>query len=422
LAASGASPAIHPVQSSFIAIALSCASMFGSLRLDMNLIKPMQFLKDWYARVEANSLARLTPFERAELFEFDAAFRKHRVRFAAILIGLWLIGGLFAKLALDNLGWAGALVLSAVLLMSLIVALSGAWFGPSRIKTGTKSIVLLMGVTLAGAIAGGLGANIFKAGNLNNVADEFARAAPKILFGGLIAGIVYAVLMVSIVQYRRGQLLRRNQQLERQAQQERMGRQVADARLKLLQAQVEPHFLFNTLASVQQLAEGKAPEAAELTAQLITFLRGGLKSLREDTTTLGREFKVMQAYLAIMQTRMNDRLTFTLELPDDLRDFQVPPAMLISLVENAIKHGLEPSLEGGSIHIRAARENDRLRITVTDTGQGLNATQSGGGVGLDNIRQRLRVLFSDSAHLQVSRNVPHGFIAVIDLPLPNKQI
>ncbi len=396
--------------------------MLGIFPLEMKLTKPIQVFKDWYARIETKSFARLTPFERAELLEFDAAFRKRRVRYVAIVIGLWLLGGLFARLTLDNVGWLGALVLSAVMLMSLIVALSGAWFGPSRIKTGTKSIVLLLGVTLAGAIAGGLGANIFKAGNLNNVADEFARAAPKILVGGLIAGMVYAVLMVSIVQFRRGQLLRRNQQLERQAQQERMGRQVADARLKLLQAQVEPHFLFNTLASVQQLAEGKAPEAAELTAQLIKFLRGGLKSLREDATTLGREFKVMQAYLAIMQTRMHDRLTYTLELPDDLRDFSVPPAMLISLVENAIKHGLEPSLEGGAIHVCAVRENDRLRIIVTDTGQGLNASQSGGGVGLDNIRQRLRVLFSDAAHLMVSRNVPHGFRAVIDLPLPDEPI
>ena len=388
----------------------------------MNPMKPIQLFKDWYARAEARGLARLTPFERAELIAFDAAIRKRRVRYAAILIGLWLAGGLFAKLALNNLGWLGALALSAVMLMSMIVALSGAWFGPSRIKTGTKSMVLLIGVTLAGAIAGGLGANIFNAGNLNNVADEFARAAPKILFGGLIAGMVYAVLMVSIVQFRRGQLLRRNQQLERQAQQERMGRQVADARLKLLQAQVEPHFLFNTLASVQQLAEGKAPEAAELTAQLITFLRGGLKSLREDTTTLGREFTVMQAYLAIMQTRMHDRLAFTLDLPDDLRDLSVPPAMLISLVENAIKHGLEPSLAGGTIHVSAARDVDRLRITVTDTGQGLNAAHSGGGVGLDNIRQRLRVLFSDSARLVVARNLPHGFMAVIDLPLPTQDI
>jgi len=377
----------------------------------------MQAFKSWYARAEAKNLAKLTPDERADLRAFDASFQKRPQRYVAIVVVVWLVMGTLGKLLLNNMGWFGALTLSAVILMSMIVAFTGAWFGPSRFKTGMKSIVLLIGVTLAGAIAGGLGANLAQNSSLTGVADQFVRAAPRILVGGLIAGMVYAVLMVSIVQYRRSQLQRRNQQLERQAQQERMGRQLADARLKLLQAQVEPHFLFNTLASVQQLAEGKAPEAAELTAKLITFLRGGLASLREDTTTLGREFGVMRAYLSIMQTRMADRLAFTLDLPEALQPLQVPPAMLISLVENAIKHGLEPSPEGGRIDVSAAREAGRLRISVKDTGQGPAMAPSGGGVGLDNIRQRLRVLFSDQARLIVSRNTPHGFVAVIDLPL-----
>lgn len=380
-------------------------------------MNPIQAFNHWYARAEAKGRAKLTPDERADLLAFEASFQKYRQRYAAIIVALWLGVGVLAKLLLNNVGWIGAFALSALILMSLIVAITGAWFGPSRFTTGTKGFVLL-GVTLAGYIVGGLGATITRTSTLSSVADEVVRVAPRILVGGFIAGLVYSVLMVSIVQYRRGQLLRRNQQLERQAQQERMGRQLADARLKLMQAQVEPHFLFNTLASVQQLAEGRAPEAAELTAQLITFLRGGLASLREETTTLGREFKVMQAYLAIMQTRMRDRLAFSLEMPEELRDLQVPPAMLISLVENAIKHGLEPSLEGGKIEVSAARDADRLRITVRDTGQGPTISHSGGGVGLDNIRQRLRVLFSDQARLIVSRNVPHGFIAVIDLPMP----
>ena len=379
----------------------------------------MRSIKAWYARLEEKGLANLTAGERADLLAADAAFKKRLWRNIAIFAALWLVSAVAAKMLLARLGWAGALGLSALILMSLAVALTGAWFGPSRFKTGTRSFVLLLGVTLAGAVAGGLGANFAQQTSLAGVAEDFIRVAPKILIGGLIAGLVYAVLMVSIVQYRRGQLQRRNQLLERQAQQERMGRQLADARLKLLQAQVEPHFLFNTLASVQQLAEGKAPEAADLTAQLITFLRGGLASLREDTTTLGREFKVMQAYLSIMQTRMHDRLAFTLQRPEALQHLQVPPAMLISLVENAIKHGVEPSPEGGRIDVSAAIEGNRLRITVKDTGQGPSVGQSGGGVGLDNIRQRLRVLFSDQARLIVSRNTPHGFIAVIDLPLPD---
>jgi len=380
-------------------------------------MNPIKVFKGWYARAEAKNLAGLTPGERADLLAFDASFQKRPQRYVAIVVALWLGMGALGKLLLNNIGWIGAFVLSAVILMSLIVAFTGAWFGPSRFKTGTKSIVLLIGVTLAGTIAGGLGANLAEMSTLDGIVDHVVRVAPKVLVGGLIAGMVYAVLMVSIVQYRRGQLQRRNQQLERQAQQERMGRQLADARLKLLQAQVEPHFLFNTLASVQQLAEGKAPEAAELTAKLITFLRGGLASLREDTTTLGREFNVMRAYLSIMQTRMHDRLAFSLDLPEALQHWQVPPAMLISLVENAIKHGLEPSLEGGRIDVSAASEAGRLRITVKDTGRGPDVSSSGGGVGLDNIRQRLRVLFSDQAHLIVARNSPHGFVAVIDLPL-----
>ncbi len=380
---------------------------------------PIKILRSWYARAETDGLNRLTPDERSDLRAFDATLQKYWGRYLAVLVAVWLGGAALAKLVLSNMSWVGVLVLSAVMLMSMIVIFSSAWFGPSRFKTGTRSILLLLGVTVLGAVVGGLGANISKSGTTVGFADQFASSAPKILYGGLIAGMVFAVLMVSIVQYRRGQLQRRNQQLERQAQQERMGRQLADARLKLLQAQVEPHFLFNTLASVRQLADGKAPEAAQLTAQLITFLRGGLASLRDETTTLGCEFKVMQAYLEIMQMRMHDRLEFSIEVPEELQHLSVPPAMLISLVENAIKHGLEPSLEGGRIDVRAGREGNRLRITVTDTGQGPELSQSGGGVGLDNIRQRLRVLFSEHARLIVSKNVPHGFIAVIDLPMPS---
>lgn len=380
----------------------------------MNLIA---VFKRWYADAESRGLAKLAPNERADLLAFDAAFHRNRARYAAIIVAVWLGISVLAKLLLVKLGWFGAFALSAVMLMSLIVAITGAWFGPSLFKSGYKNLLLLTGVTLAGAVAGGLGANIAFVDGSTRILDEFIRLAPNILMGGLVAGLVYAVLMVSIVQYRRGQLLGRNEQLLRQAQQERMGRQLADARLKLLQAQVEPHFLFNTLASVQQLAEGKAPEAARLTSQLIAFLRAGLASLREDTSTLGREFSSMEAYLAIMQTRMPERLQYSLDLPADLKDLEVPPAMLISLVENSIKHGLEPSPEGGRIEVLARRERDRLRITVTDTGEGINAAKSGGGVGLDNIRQRLRALFGDNAHLSVSGNYPRGFIAIIDLPL-----
>ena len=372
-----------------------------------------------YARIEAKNLARLTPAERADLLAFDAAFKKRMWRYITIFFAIWAVFALVSKLALASIGWFGAFMLTGVLLISLTLTLTGAWFGPSRFKIGLKSLAVWLGVAITGAVVGGIAAKLALAGSLSTVLDQFVRVAPQILIGGLVTGLVYAVLMVSIVQYRRTQLQRNNTGLARLAQQERMRRQLADARLKLMQAQVEPHFLFNTLASVQQLAENKAPEAAQLTAQLITFLRAGLASLREDTTTLAREFKAIEAYLTIMQTRMHDRLQFELDLPAELRETSMPPAMLISLVENAIKHGLEPHPDGGKLRVMARLEDARLRLTVADTGlgPGAGAATAGGGVGLDNIRQRLRAIFANDARLIVSGNLPQGFVAVIDMPL-----
>ena len=393
--------------------------MFGILQHVNKFSAIRKATQDWIARLEAKNLAKLTPAERVDLLAFDAAFKKHVWRNIAVFIVIWLALAILSKLGLGRIGWFGAFMLSGLVLISLTLTLTGAWFGPSRFKMGLKSIAVMLGMAITGAVIGGIAAKLALTGDLSTVLEQFIGAAPQILVGGLVTGLVYAVLMVSIVQYRRTQLQRNNSDLARLAQQERMRRQLADARLKLMQAQVEPHFLFNTLASVQQLAENKAPEAAQLTAQLITFLRAGLASLREDTTTLAREFNAIDAYLMIMKTRMQDRLQFELDLPTALNEISMPPAMLISLVENAIKHGLEPHPDGGKISVTARRDDERLRLTVADTGLGIGggASTAGGGVGLDNIRQRLRALFASHARLIVSENVPHGFVAVIDLPL-----
>ncbi len=377
-----------------------------------------QSIQSWYARKEAQSLARLTPSERVDLLAFDAALKRHAWLTTAAFVGVWAAMAVICKLAISRVSWTGATVVSGLMLVGFSFALAGAWFGPSRFKIGLKSVSITVVLIVAGVFFGGTVGRLANSGDIHTLVDDLVRIAPQLLIGGLVAGMVYAVLLVSIVQYRRMQLQRSNESLQRQAQQERMGRQLADARLKLMQAQVEPHFLFNTLASVQQLAEGRAPEAAQMTAQLITFLRGGLASLREDGSTLGREFKSIEAYLGIMRTRMGERLTYAVHLPAHMSDIPVPPAMLISLVENAIKHGLEPRPDGGHLDVSAQCGEGRVKISVIDTGLGPNTLNSGGGVGLDNIRQRLRVLYSDRARLLVAPNAPHGFIATIDLPMP----
>lgn len=373
-------------------------------------------VRAWYAKKETTSLAQLTPAMRAEVLAFDAAFKKHLWRNIALFFLLWVVLALIAKFALGRVGWIGAAVLSMTLLMTFAVTLTGAWFGPAHFKVGLRSFAVMIAMAVIGAAVGGLAVKLVLTDGLGNLSREFLAVAPQILIGGLIFGLAYAVLLTSIAQYRRGQLQRQNTELLRQAGQERLGRQLADARLKLLQAQVEPHFLFNTLASVQQLCEGKSPEAARLTAQLITYLRAGLTSLREDRSTLAREQVSIESYLAIMQTRMPDRLNYSLNIPESLRDHPVPPAMLISLVENAIKHGIEPSADGGHLSVQADVLGERLRIRVSDTGLGPNQLNSGGGFGLDNIRQRLRVLFSDRASLTITPNQPRGFVATIELP------
>jgi sensor histidine kinase YesM len=361
-------------------------------------------------------LARLSPIERAEIAAFDAAVRRHLWRYAGLAAAVWLTMAVIAKLTVAKLSWIAALILSGVMFAALSFALAAVWFGPSRARTSLKSAAVIVALAVSGALLGGFFGRLIVTGSLDEVVATFTRAAPQILTGGLITGMAFAVLMVSIAQYRRGQLLRQNAELQRQAGAERMGRQLADAKLKLMQAQVEPHFLFNTLASVQQLAEGRAPEAAAMTAQLIKFLRAGLAGLREDSSTLEREFAAIGAFLEIMTTRMGERLTWELHLPPELKTAPVPPAMLISLVENAIKHGIEPAVEPATLRMEASATENELIIVVADTGIGPNTRNSGGGVGLDNIRQRLRILYSGRAHLAVRANEPHGFHATITLP------
>ncbi len=209
----------------------------------------------------------------------------------------------------------------------------------------------------------------------------------------------------------------RAEQAEAQAQCEILERQLTEARLQALQAQVEPHFLFNTLAAVEHLIETDAVRAATMQRHLIAFLRGALPRMRSQTTTLGDEVELCRNYLEIMKIRMEERLDFRVEVPADLLGHRFPPLMLQSMVENAVKHGLEPKPEGGSLLISAGRAPGRLRVTVADSGLGFGtAAAAGSGIGLANIRERLHGLFGERAALTVSPNVPTGAQVSIEVP------
>jgi len=194
------------------------------------------------------------------------------------------------------------------------------------------------------------------------------------------------------------------------------------AKLSLLHAQVEPHFLYNTLASAQLLTRSDPARADEMLGHLIQYLRRSLPSTDEEMSTLGAELERAIAYLEILKIRMGSRLQVQVDVPEPLRTTALPPMMLQTLVENAIKHGLEPRTGGGTMWIRARRNDGEVAVTVADDGDGFNAKTSGTGIGLKNVRERLRLGFGGKASLAVVANFPAGVAATITVPAPAREV
>ena len=207
------------------------------------------------------------------------------------------------------------------------------------------------------------------------------------------------------------------------AEAESLKRQVVEARMAAMQAQVEPHFLFNTLASIEHLIETDPPRAAQMQRNLIALLRAAMPTMREangdagGVRDLGRELAVIRPYLEILKVRMEERLATEVRVPAGLESAEFPPMMLQGLVENAIKHGLEPKPEGGRLGVSAEIVHGKLAVTVADTGLGFGkAATQGTGIGLNNIRERLGLLYGRQATLNVAENPGGGTVVTITVP------
>jgi sensor histidine kinase YesM len=248
---------------------------------------------------------------------------------------------------------------------------------------------------------------------------EYVLATRKQFVLTICTAFVFGLVASLIVQVRLREARAREELLRAETERHLLARQAVESELKLMQAQVEPHFLFNTLASVQYLTETDPGEATRLLGHLLTYLRAALPQLRTSSTTLGREVDLVQAYLNILKTRMGKRLDFTVDLPAALRDHPFPPVLLISVVENAVTHGLEPQAEGGRVTIEARADGDRLAVSVTDTGAGLAAgpARPGQGVGLANLRERLAALYGARGRFALEDALPRGTRATIEIPL-----
>lgn len=205
------------------------------------------------------------------------------------------------------------------------------------------------------------------------------------------------------------------------AEAESLRRQVIEARMAAMQAQVEPHFLFNTLASIDHLIETDPPRASQMQKNLIALLRASMPTMRDTTDggprDLGRELAVVRPYVEILKVRMEERLDASIEVPDGLLSAEFPAMMIQTLVENAIRHGLEPKAEGGQLRVRAEIVHGKLVVSVADTGVGFGAAATAGtGVGLANIRERLQLLYGGQAGVTVAANQPSGTLVTVTVP------
>lgn len=231
-----------------------------------------------------------------------------------------------------------------------------------------------------------------------------------------ILGVLLAPWVALGALVRQKDALARHQALAFDLERSELERQALDARLHLLQAQVAPHFLFNTLANVQVLVDEGSPQASAVLRNLIAYLRAAVPRLDESITTLGEELELVRAYLELMHMRIPDRLQFALHVDDTTRSLQCPPLTLLTLVENAVRHGIDPSEEGGCIDIQVQRRGDRCSVRVSDTGIGLQAASKGLGTGLSTLRERLALAFAGDASLSIGEQHPHGVIADVQFP------
>lgn len=238
---------------------------------------------------------------------------------------------------------------------------------------------------------------------------------PSAFFSSFFISLIVSLVLASAWRNRFNELTTQIAIADERARVTAAERAATQANLRALQAQIEPHFLFNTLANVTSLIHTRPDDAKHMLEEFIAYLRASLATTRDTETTLAQEFVLMQRFLSVLNVRMGERLNVRVELPDFLQSFALPPMLIQPLVENAIKHGVEPKIEGGEIFLKASKVGDVVAIEVADTGMGFQNSTSN-GIGLRNVRERLDKLYEGKATLTIEDNVPSGTKITIRIP------
>ena len=240
------------------------------------------------------------------------------------------------------------------------------------------------------------------------------------LTGSLVIAVAIALFMYSVRVAADRRVARATEEARQKEFIASSARMLAEARLRALQAQIEPHFLYNTLANVVSLIGADPAQAQHMLERFIDYLRASLSASRSEEATLGSEARLIAAYLDVLAVRMGERLRYRIDVPDELLQVVIAPMLLQPVVENAIAHGLEPKVEGGEIVVTARVDGHYLRLQISDTGAGLSEAapvKPGGGVGLSNLRERLRSLYAGAARVELLENQPCGMTVRLMLPL-----
>jgi len=230
------------------------------------------------------------------------------------------------------------------------------------------------------------------------------------------AGVLLAPWVALGALVRQREAFAREQALAFELERSELERHALDARMRLLQAQVQPHFLFNTLANVRALVNAGSPRAPAVLDSLIDYLRAAVPRLNEPASTLAHEVQLVRAYLELMQMRLPDRLQFTLAIDPDALALRCPPMTLLTLVENAVRHGIDPAEDGGRIDVVVQRREGRLCVSVCDSGVGLRSAGSNLGTGLTSLRERLQLIFGAAALVRITAVEPRGVRAEVEFP------
>jgi signal transduction histidine kinase len=344
-----------------------------------------------YARWAAPRYARLPPEARepAELMD--------RYLYSRRGLGVWL--GITASTAGTTLGLqhtgmpaGSALLLALIVWVGLPLSLLAAWLTPSHFSSHRlwRKLPLSVALALAGGVLGFTVSRIQRHGALDvpRLAQDLWQHAAALVPAVLLGAATLVFLLWGVAGARR-QALERALERERLAhERDLQAHRAAEARLQLLQAQIQPHFIFNTLAALQHWVDSGDARAGPLLRMLTAFLRGSTDLLGSERTTLAAEAAVVQQYLQIMQARLGGRLRFELQIDPDCAAFALPPGLLLTLVENAVEHGVAPALAGGTVQVRAQRCGTGVQVQVRDDGAGLPADWQA-GTGLANCRARL---------------------------------